>query len=224
MPFIYFGGGLHAASYERLGGSVQDEVRTTFSDALNEVACELKSILPLPEYIELRFGSVLKLGKNNLATAYPGIVTICERVYLEYLDAEDAIRGLMAHEIGHLVDYNYGNDCVQPGYLETVVSEGKAEQLGEMYGGENYADLFCEKGFTTVAEIEDLLFEADERKNLVPTVKELNSHFYKTASGFVALAVDLNQSDILQSYNEPTSHFVETVEDFFEKDDSFEFS
>ncbi len=219
MPEVILGGGRHAASFERRSGRSRRRVVNDCIGSVRSVVEEVGQALPLPEKIEVRFGSRLKLGRHNLGTAYRGVVYFCENVYFDYLGNDNVLLGLAAHELGHVIDYESGNDCNGALYMNAVVSEGKAENLARLYGGEQYVEALCDKGISTNDDFLEMFAAAFLRGRGEVLDEEFTSEFYRLSRDFVYTALVKKDSDIVRAYQESTRYFTNAVADVFEKPD-----
>ncbi len=100
------------------------------------VADEVGEYLKLPSRIFINFSNTDLYGwghGRNMGLTRAGV---------DYFLAgkRQAFAGLIAHELSHLSDFASRNNCTNDGQISSLISEGKAEEIGLTFGGEQYID------------------------------------------------------------------------------------
>lgn len=118
-----------------------EEIEEVFEN-VRDTASILSDVIELPRKIKVEFGN----DTDFFAHAYDDEIWLHpgSLAFLEVDDEEshDCFRGIVGHELSHLSDFATNNPAKRGWRSMTnkVVADGKADHIGELVGGPNFAD------------------------------------------------------------------------------------
>ena len=206
-PEIVFGGGTHAAWFEGASKQHRRSMKRQAMTAVESSARVLAELLEMPQYIQVRFQSDRKLGEGTYASANGSLIAFGQDCFLEY-DGDGAVmRGIGAHELSHLSDALTGNNCLDGGIENELVSEGKAEVVGCDVGGGAYEDALSELAPISGEELLEVLDMPTPRARRMVTD---NNGVYAVGKAMIEEVLSFRNVYIYDVHSNPSEYFLES--------------